>query len=71
MINSFIIGEFVGKFRTVQVILSTIIVIPAFFRRLFGGIGNSPIIFGAALAGATAFLVVIKLLMNLEQNLIF
>ena len=64
--NSFLIGEIVGNYRFLEIIISCIVVVILFFRRLFGGVGPKPLIFVGMLFGLLGFIFTLKALINLE-----
>jgi len=64
--NSFLIGEIVGNYRFIEIIVSCIVVVVLFFRRLFGGVGPKPLIFVGMLFGLIGFIFTLKAFINLE-----
>lgn len=64
--NSFIIGEIVGSYRFIEIIISCIVIVVLFFRRLFGGVGPKPLIFAGMLFGLVGFIFTLKAFINLE-----
>ena len=64
--NSFLIGEIVGKYRFIEIIVSSIIITVLLFKKLFGGVGPKPLIFVGMLFGLFGFISTLKAFINLE-----
>jgi len=64
-------GELMGKYRVVQFMVCSVITMSLLFRQLFGSIGENLEMFIYAIIGFSSMIMLAKLLINLEQNLIF
>ena len=68
--NSFLIGEVVGKYKNIQNFISFILFIPLFINKMFGNEIHHFHVEVFMVLGALAIMITIKLLLNLEQNMI-
>ena len=71
IIQVYLMGELMGKYRVVQFMVCSVITMSLLFRQLFGSIGENLEMFIYAMIGFSSMIMLAKLLINLEQNLIF
>ena len=64
--NSFLIGEVVGKYKIVQNFISFIVFVPLFINKIFGSGIRHIHVEVIMVLGAIVVMITIKLLLNLE-----